>query len=701
MSEQTYLNEDGTARLSRLVQYFESSDQSTLEARNLSERDRDYYDNVDDSQWTDAEKATLKKRRQPITTSNRIKPKVNFLLGVEAQRRSLPKAYPRTPKDEGSASAATDALRFIIDDNRYERTRSEVFKNFVIEGYGGVDIAAEQTAAGDIKIRITQIAWDRLFCDEHSRKSDFGDAKFRGQVIWMDLADARDKYPGAGAIFDASFTAESGMSQSYEDTPRTRWTDGKRKRIRIVEIWHLDGDKYHYCVYTKGGIIEEMESPYVDEEGESMPGIVLDSCFVDRDGNRYGVVRDWISIQDEINKRRSKALHLLSVRQTKGEKGAVDDVRKMKAELARADGHVEVNPGLEFDVISTGDMASAQFQLLNEAKTEIDSLGVNAQMAGSDSRNMSGRALEQRRESGLSELGPVFDQLKQFDHSVYRAIWCMVKQFWTAEKWIRVTDDERNVRFVGLNTPMTLGQQLLGEAQQQGMQVTPDMQHQAKNDPRMQQVVGKQNDVSAMDVDIVIDDAPSSASLQSEQFTQLADLAKVPGMNIPPRAIIEASDLRNKDKILKEMGVDGPSAESQQAQQKIQMLEETVKELGEKYNEAVDSKKVETDKLLLDRYRAETERLKLIYPTMPQQLAQVIAQGFGLDLIAEQHQENVQEGASGTATAQMPGEGPQAMAAPPPEPPPEPEPVQEQPANAGFFTPDESQGMQPDMQPMQ
>ena len=90
-----------------------------------------------------------------------------------------------------------------------------------------------------------------------------------------------------------------------------------------------------------GGILERQESPYKDANGKPQAGFVFGSAFVDGDGDRYGVVRSWFSLQDEINKRRSKALHLMNVRQTYGNQGA-GDTNKLKAEMAKPDGHIEL-----------------------------------------------------------------------------------------------------------------------------------------------------------------------------------------------------------------------------------------------------------------------------------------------------------------------------------------------------------------------
>jgi len=260
-------------------------------------------------------------------------------------------------------------------------------------------------------------------------------------------------------------------------------------------------------------------------------------------------------LQDEINKRRSKALHLMSVRQTFGNQ-TVGDKNKLRNEMARPDGHIEIEGGgkfgEDFGVIPTNDMADAQFELLRESKNEIDAVGVNAALSGNEGRVMSGRALMARSEQGMNELGPAFDAFKRWQLQVYRKVWFCIRQFWTAEKWIRVTDDESNTKFVGLNQPMTLGEQLLEEARQQGQQVTPEMEQQAKMDPRMQQVVGTKNNVAEMEVDITLDAVPVTASLQIEQFQVLADMASK-GIPIPPVALVEASQLRNKQKIIEAM----------------------------------------------------------------------------------------------------------------------------------------------------
>jgi hypothetical protein len=570
--------------LARLVQWHEAADQSTVDARELAERDRDYTDGY---QWTDEEIAKLKKRKQPVVTINRIKPKVDFLKGQEQQRRMMPKAYPRTPNEEQGASAATDSIRFVMDQSKWDRKRSECFDNHLVEGSCGVDVSVYEKDAGDYCIEVNPIQWDRMWGDPHSRKRDWSDGKYRGQFVWMDLDDAVAKYPDKKDALDGTMTTEQSQAgNTFDDVPRTRWADPKRKRIRIAECWSHEGDKVYHTAYTKGGILKRIESPFLDEDGKPEDGFVFGSCFIDREGNRYGVVRQFISIQDEINKRRSKAMHLMNVRQTYGNQ-TVGDKNELRRELAKPDGHVEMQGGAkfgeDFGVVPTNDMAEAQFKLLQEAKSEIDAVGVNAALSGNEERVMSGRALMARSEQGLSELGPVFDAFGQFQLDVYRKVWNRVRQYWTAEKWIRVTDDERNVKFVGLNQPQTLGEQLLDEMRSQGQEVTPEMEQQAKMDPRMQVIAGTKNRLAELDVDIILDDVPASASLQGEQFESLSKIAPHAASMPPPlfEALIEASSLRNKDKILKKLRGEDEKGIPPQLQQQMDAMQQENQALQE------------------------------------------------------------------------------------------------------------------------
>lgn len=592
--------------LSLLVGYFEEAENSTREGRERSERARDYYNNI---QLSSKELAALRKRGQAPVYVNYIQRKVDTLCGIERRSRTDPKAFPRTPQDDEVAEAATDALRFIADQNRFNGIRSETFNDMLVEGTGAAEVIAEQRPNGELDVVVKRIPWDRFWYDPHSRSLDFSDAQYLGIVIWDDVKNVRRQYKGADQVIDDTISAYKGnLSETYDDRPNNLWCDNRRSRIRVVQCQYQQDGEWYVATYTKGGfLVEPVVSPYKDKYGASAPTIIARSGYIDRENNRYGHVEGLIPLQDEINKRRSKALHLLSVRQTYGNKSAIKDAAAAKLELAKPDGHVELNAGArfgeDFGVLPTGDMAQGQFLMLQQALGEMNATGANAALAGKDERAQSGRALQQRAQMGATELEPQTDGLREWTHHIYEAMWMRVRQFWTEEKWVRVTDDESKIKWVGLNKAVTLEEKLQQMPPEQAMQAMQQYGLQP-GDPRLQMVVEKQNDVSGLDVDIIVDESPDVVTLQGEQFEQLVSLAALPQAQgqIPFTAIVKASSLRNKDAVLKEM----EEAQAQNAQRQQEMAEKA----EQMATQEAESKNRKTDADAM-KSMAQTEQIQL------------------------------------------------------------------------------------------
>jgi len=555
----------------KLCRQFEEAEDQGRDARELAERDRDYYDG---KQLTDEEVQTLQQRGQPPVVFNRIGPKIDALLGFEQRMRTDPKAYPRTPKHEQEAESITDAIRFVLEDQRFDFVRSDVAEDLAIEGVCAVTVTARQGRNGH-EIVLNQVPWDRFYADPYSRKRDFSDASYMGIVVWMDAEEAEERFGAeAKALVQSTLDNRHDTGETFDDRPKnTVWLDAKRKRVRVCQHYWKQGGKWHHAIFCKAGFLMPPQvSPYTDEDGNPECPIVAASAYVDRDNRRYGVVRRMISPQDEINKRRSKALHYLNSRQVIGEKGAVENIQQAKRELAKPDGYVEVNPNMRFEVGEPISMASGEMQLLQEAKAEIDATGVNPALEG-DASAPSGRAQEMLLQNGLAELTKYFATLRDMNWRVYRSVWNRIRQFWTEEKWIRVTDDERNLRWVGLNVPQT---------------------------DEFGARVGTQNAVAEVDVDIIINDAPDSVTIQSEQFEMLKEMWTAAPDRIPLEMVVEASSLRNKDKLLEHLK--GPQEPNPMQQRGMEA------ELAEKEGKAM---KAQADARLTDakatREQIETE----------------------------------------------------------------------------------------------
>jgi hypothetical protein len=623
---------DEREHLTMLIRYFEESEDLSARARELSERDRDYHDNFDDNQWTPAQKATMRRRGQPLITSNYVKRKVATLCGVEQRMRSDPKAFPRTPQiDENSANAATDALRFIGDSNQFNTLRSKAYEEMLVEGYCGADVVARPRRDGSYDVKIKRVAWDRLFYDPHSTEEDFSDAEYKGIVIWQTARRDDDGPLGE--------TLRQSGSDTYGDRPRTAWVDSKRTRVRVVQIHYLYEGQWWVAKFTRAGFIDPPQlSPYLDDEGEPACSLIMQACYVDRENNRFGAVRDWISTQEEINKRRSKAVHQINSRQTFGNKVAVVDVDEAKAQMAMPDGHLAIGAGAKFGedwgIIPTTDQSSGNFQLLQQAIAEMQASGPNAAMAGKAKGAQSGRALEAQVQAGAVEIEPQNDKLRTFTRNVYAAAWMRARQFWTAETWVRVTDDDRNVRFVGLNRNVTLEERLARMPEEMRAQAMQQMQIRP-GDPRLQQIVEVENRTAGLHVDIEIEEGPDISSLQGEQFDTVASLAKAGlplanGKPMPLEALVELSTLRNKDQWLQKWGGQGQQDPAiAQMQQQMQQMGGMIAQLQQALKDKNAELTIKAHDSATKLYAAETDREIALQPAMsPQQVQALVVQAL-------------------------------------------------------------------------
>jgi hypothetical protein len=278
-----------------------------------------------------------------------------------------------------------------------------------------------------------------------------------------------------------------------------------------------------------------------------------------------------------------------------------------KRELAKPDGVIEVTPDMRFEIVDAPGLVSGQFQLLQEAKAEIDASGVNPAIEG-DATAPSGRAQEMLLQSGLSEMASVFEAIKDWSWEVYRQVWFRVRQFWTEERWIRVTDDERNLRWVAINKPLTQADKVRQQFEQAGQPVPPEIEQQLAMDPVMQQPAGVQNAIAETDVDLILEDGPDSITIQSEQYQALVDLKKA-DPSIPTKLIIEASTLRNKDKLLEQMEQGGIPP---QMQQQMQELQQQLAECQKALDAAKQANDLKAGELSIKQYEAVTDRIKAL-----------------------------------------------------------------------------------------
>lgn len=561
------VSHDDLSRKRRLFRAFESNKKDELNEAQLSRR---YYHG---KQWTDEELRALKRRNQPAITDNRIGRKIDFLVGIEQRLRRDPKAFPRTPKHEHDADIATACLRFVCDESHWDQMASDGTHDGMVSGVGVIGVMIENTRNGlDPVLKRCDV--DRFFYDPRSVRPDFSDARYMGLHLWMDTDEAKEQWPRYADKLEDMMDRDGGLSAMKAEEDRSeQWGDFEQRRVRVVEFWErrpynsalmnttamtpaasMPMSAWYYCKFSGDIELESGWSPYLDEDGTPDVPYVAWSPYVDEKGIRYGVIRNMRSLQDEVNHRRSKFLHLVNVRQTFGKEGSIEDLQDFKRQLSRPDGHFKLTGngewGKDVGIIDQSLEIKGQAELLAQSQASLENLGPNPGLIGKGGgiADQSGRAILAQRDSGMTELSPVFDRVRDWKLRVYRKIWNNIRRSWTQERIIAITDELDSPKFLMLN--------------------------QYQMDPMTGQISAS-NVVSQMDVDIIIDEGPDVITMQEELLQVLSSLG--PGV-VPPKVLIELSNAPNKEKLLALIDqASAPPPEMVEMQQRMAKLEEALK----------------------------------------------------------------------------------------------------------------------------
>jgi hypothetical protein len=569
------------------------ADARDLLADNRKEQqiDDDYYHGY---QLTPEERRVLQKRKQPDTVFNRYRKSINGTLGVLQGGETDPRAYGRNPGvDEDAADVVSKTLRFVADLNDFHELRLRCAYDYLVPG----TCAALVEVGDDNRPKLTQIRWEEFFHDPRSRMWDFSDARYMGIAKWMYADDLTRMYPDKAKEIEDTLgsTGPITIDDTFGDRPRdslSNWVDARKRRLMVVEIYHREGQGWLRCVFHAGGILEASPSPYLNQKKQPECAIVAQSCYVDRENNRMGVGRDLRTPQDEFNKRRSKLLHETSNRQMQampnemGQMALATDADTVRQEAARPDGIIP--PG--WMPVQRADIFTGQVNLLQMAEAELDRQGPNPAILARSASSASGRSKQVDQQAGLTEDAVVYKGIHAWEMRMYRAMWNRCRQYWTAPDYIRVTDDLKSPQFIGINQPQTGTQ--IGRNPETGM-------------PEIQQVVlGYENQLAELDVDIVLDVVPDTAALADEQFQALTELAKMYGpQEVPFDDLLEVSSIPNKRELIEKRKARAEQASQQGGQGQQMQLQAAAVEIQDKAA-AAQLKQAQTAKT-----QAETEKL--------------------------------------------------------------------------------------------
>lgn len=601
----------------------------------------DYYDGNQLSKET-VEK--LKERGQPPLITNIIKPTVDTVLGMEAKSRSDWRVRPEDNEEceDDLAEALSVKLKHAEIESRADRAVSDAYAALVKSGIGWVEVSREHDPF-KCPYRVRYVHRREIFWDWRSEQPDLGDARYLIRRRWLELEHAIALMPQYASLFRMTTSGWSGfdpiieedtrMVQSWETERDTRiahqdWRDTARQRLCMNEIWYrkwvrgfvmtlpngtsMEADfnnprhneaivsglatvkeatfeKVRLAWYVGPHFLYDVPSPY---KHNAFPYVPFFGHREDLTNVPYGMIRSMISPQDEVNARKSKMLWSLNSRRVIADSDAVTDHTRAMEEVARPDAYIMLNanrkPSSTFRVEPGGELATQQYQVMQEAKQEIaEASGIHKAMQGQQSGASSGLAINSLIEQGMNTLAEINDNFRYARRLVGEMLFELVKQK-LSQGPSRVTIGEGAAKkVIELNT----------------MVVDPETGEQVM-----------QHSVAKVKSKIVLDDVPSTPTYKMQQLQMLTEITK----SLPPQLqaqmidfVIEATDMPKRhelaDRLRAAAGIQDPKQQKEAAAQQQQAQAEQMQMAKAEQTAKIEGMQADAQKTMAEAQKLVAE----------------------------------------------------------------------------------------------
>lgn len=529
--------------------------------------EEDYYDNI---QWTEEEAQELRDRGQAPLAYNVISNSVNWVLGSEKRNRTDFRVLPRRKEESKAAEGKTSLMKYLSDVNRSRFHASRAFKDAIVVGIGWLEAAVQDEDDGEPIYRRYE-SWRNMLWDSASTELDMSDARYLFRTKWFDVDVACAFFPErAEQIKMAAVDGErfGGFDDGDGDEPMDQAefdredhalsrviVSNKRQRVRLIECWYTNPERVERIrAGTYKGQIFDPTDPRHVESVQQMPESLGEKMMMrmrcaimttqdllyegpspyrhnkfplipvwgykrGRDGLPYGMIRGLRDIQDDINKRASKALAILSSNKVVMDEGAVEDMDTFADEIARPDAIIVKRSGKQLEINVDRDLAPAHLELMSRNIQMIQQVGgVTDELRGQNKQGLSGVAIQAVQEQGSIATMTFFDNYRLALQIIGEIELSLIEQFMTDEKQFRIVNARGTAEFVKVNDGLP------------------------------------ENDIARTKADFVISEQEYRASLRQAASEQFANML----MKMPPQVALvlldlwaDMLDVANKDEIVK------------------------------------------------------------------------------------------------------------------------------------------------------
>jgi len=552
-------------------------------------------------QWDEFDMQQLDDQGRPALTINTILPTINAVLGEQSTKKADIQFKPRGGGNQDVADVLTKVYQQIADNNKLEWIENQVFSDGLIQdrGYFDVRIDFSDHIMGEVKVE----AKDPLdiLIDPDAKHYDPRTWNEIFESKWMSIDEVEEVY-GQDKADKLRMLAETGTTlgadsmeyeeERYGDTDEHNYGQqfpGDPENARMLRAIRVIERQYYRlkeCMFYLDPVTGDMRDvPYnwtkkkreqfADQFGLDIMTktvrkvrwtVTADTVVLFDDwspyknftivpyfpyfrrGKPFGMVRNLLSPQEQLNKITSQELHIVNTTANSGwivENGSLagmtaDDLEEHGAETGLV---LEFNRGSTPPAkIPPNQIPTGLDRLGQKAAANIKQIsGITDAMLGMDSAEVSGVAIQAKQNRGSTMLQVPLTNLAKTRQYLAESILQLVQSYYTEERIIQITDETDPYK---PRTALRVNE------------MTPEGE-----------VI---NDLQLGEYDVIVSSAPARDNFDEMQFAEAISLRQV-GVPIPDDMIVEYSHLSRKadvaDRIRKMQGTAPPTQEQIQLQQ--------------------------------------------------------------------------------------------------------------------------------------
>ena len=559
-------------------------------------------------QWEEADRQRLEREGKPVLEINMILSTVNSMLGERINQRAEIKFKPaRGGLAKLAEGVLTPLARHIQDDNNYHWVEGEAFADGLIQDRGYIDIRMDFEKDVRGEVRMTAVDPMTVLPDPLAQSYD---TRQWNEVIttrWMTPDEIEDEYGKEHRKEVETFALGGDPYGRYEQdciewatrdhyfgdldsvTGLQERQEPMIRRVRVIERQHKKLTNARVFIDERTGDMEDVPEDMDDLEAETFASdigatmaekrrrkirwTVSIGDYVVRDvwspynhftivgyfpywrrGKPFGVVRNLISPQEQLNKSESQELHIVNTTANSGylvEAGSLVNMTEQDLEERGAETGVVISyrAGAQPPVkIAPNSVPSGISAIGGKAAGAIKAIsGVYDAMLGDSGPEVSGVKLDKQIGRGLVQMQGPFDNLNRTRQIIGEIMYSLIRDYYTEERVYHVAD---------FNQP--------------GSPVVPVEINKQEFDGSIL------HDITVGEYGVTVDVGPAHNNVQQTQFAEALQLREA-GVAVPDHAVIENSHLLHRhelaEQVRKMQGFVEPTPEQQQAEQQMQQLQ--------------------------------------------------------------------------------------------------------------------------------